>query len=134
MSLINCEINIILTWPTDFVISSAAGETKFAITDTKFYVPIVTVSTQRNAKLLQQLESRFKRKIDWNKYQSKVTTQEPNRYLHYLIDPSFQGVNRLFVLSFWNVRDRTLHTGYYLPKVEITDYNVMIDGKTFLFS
>ena len=134
MPLVNCEINIILTWSTDFVISSAAGETKFAITDTKFYVPIVTLSTQRNAKLLQQLESRFKRKIDCNKYQSKATTQAPNPHLHYLIYPSFQGVNRLFVLSFWNARDRTVHTGYYLPKVEITDYNVMIDGKTFLLS
>ena len=80
------------------------------------------------------MESRFKRKIDCNKYQSKVATQEPNPYLHYLIDPCFQGVNRLFLLLFWNVRDRTLHTRCYLPKVEITDYNVMIDGKTFLFS
>ena len=52
MSLINCDINIILTRSTDFVISSAAGETKFAVTDTKFYVPIVTLLTQRNAKLL----------------------------------------------------------------------------------
>ena len=100
MSLINCDINIILTRSTDFVISSAAGETKFAVTDTKFYVPIVTLLTQRNEKLLQQLESRFKRKIDCNKYQSKVATQEPNPYLHYLIDPCFQGVNRLFLLLF----------------------------------
>ena len=52
-----------------------------------------------------------------------------NRYLNYLINPSFQGVNRLFVLFFGNEDDRTSHSTYYLPKVEIKDYNVMIDGK-----
>ena len=48
-----------------------------------------------------------------------------------MIDQSFQGVNRLFVLSFENEKDRTLHSNYYLPKVEIKDYNIMIDGKNF---
>ena len=70
----------------------------FAITDTKLYVPVVTLSNQDNAKLLQQLKSSFKRTISWNKYQSKVTTQSPNPSLDYIIDPSFQGVNRLFVI------------------------------------
>ena len=55
----------------------------------------------------------------------------PNHYLDYLIDPSFQGVIRLFVLSFENSADRKVCTGYYLPKVEIKDYNVMIDGQNF---
>ena len=63
MYLINCEIDLILTWSTDCVISSANGKTKFAITDTKIYVPIVTLSTQENAKLLEQLRSGFKRTI-----------------------------------------------------------------------
>ena len=67
--------------------------------------------------LLQQLKSCLKTAISWNKYQSKVTIQEPNPYLDYLIDPSFQGVNRLFVLSFENTKDRTVHTKYYLPIV-----------------
>ena len=67
MPLINCEVNLILTWSIDCVISSATGETKFAITDTKLYVPVVTLSTQDNAKLLQQLKSGFKRIINWNK-------------------------------------------------------------------
>ena len=70
--LINCEINLILTWSTDYVISSATEETKFAMTDTKRYVPVVTLSTQDNAKLLEQLRSGFERTIYWNKYQSKV--------------------------------------------------------------
>ena len=60
------------------------------------------LSTEDNAKLLQQLESRFKRTINWNKYQSDPKTYAQNRYLNHLVDPSFQGVNRLFALSFEN--------------------------------
>ena len=83
MPLINCEINLILTWSEDCLISPATGETKFKITDTKFYVPVVTLSIQDNAKLLQQLKSGFKRTIKWNKYQTKVSTEEVNQYLDF---------------------------------------------------
>ena len=69
--------------------------------------------------------------INWNKYQLDPKTYAQNRYLNHLVNPSFQGVNRLFVLSFENENDRTSHSTYYLPKVEIKDYNVMIDGKNF---
>ena len=131
MPLINCEVNLILTWSKDCVITNSEGEAKFAITETKLYVPVVTLSTQDNAKLLQQLKSGFKRTINWNKYESSVKTFAQNRYLNYLINPSFQGVNRLFVLSFENENDRTSHSNFYLPKVEIKDYNVMADGKIF---
>ena len=55
---------------------------------------------QDNSKPWQQLKSGFERKINWNKYQSKVKLQEQNPYLDYLTDPAFQGVNRLFVLSY----------------------------------
>ena len=118
--------------PEKYVISSATGTTKFKITDTTDYVPVVTSSTQDNAKL----KSGFKRTINWNKYQSKVPTERQNQYLNFLIDPSFQEVNRLFVLSFENKGDRKVRTRYsicsrYLPNVEINDYNVMIDGKIF---
>ena len=129
MLLINCEVNLILTWSKDFVITNSTGEGKFKITETKLYVPVVTLSTQDNAKLLQQLKSGFKRTINWNKYESNIKTFAQNRYLNHLINPSFQGVNRLFVLSFENENDRTLHSNYYLPKVEIKAYSVMIDGK-----
>ena len=122
---------LILFWHGLDVISSATGETKFKITETKIYVPVVTLSTEDNAKLLQQLKSSFKRTINWNKYESSVKTFAQNRYLNYLINPSFQGVNRLFVLSFENEANRKLHSTYYLPKAEIKDYNVMIDGKNF---
>ena len=104
MPLIVCEINLIFTWSIDCVISSATRQTKFAITDTKLYVPMVTLSTEDNTKLLQQLKSGFKRIIHWNQFQSKVTILEPNPYLDYLIGPSFQGVDRLFVLPFENTK------------------------------
>ena len=90
MSLINCKVELILTWSKKYVISSATGETKFAITETKLHVPIVTLSTEDNAKFLQQLKSNFKRKITWNKYESSTKTFAQNRY--------FQRVKRLFVL------------------------------------
>ena len=131
MTLINCEVNLILTRSRDCVITNSGGEGKFAITKSKLYVPVVTLSTQDNAKLLQQLKYGFKRTINWNKYQSSIKTYAENRYLNHLVDPSFQGVNRFFVLSLENENDRTLHSTYYLPKVEIKDYNVMIDGKNF---
>ena len=73
MRLINCEVNLSLTWSSTRVISSATGATKFAITETKLYVPVVTLSTQDNAKL-QRLKSGFKRTINWNKYESSVIT------------------------------------------------------------
>ena len=101
--------------------SSANGETKFEITETKLYVPVVTLSTQDNAKLLQQLKSGFERAINWNKYESNIKTFAQKRYLNQLINPSFQGVNRIFVLSFENENNRILHSTYYLPKVGIKD-------------
>ena len=130
MPLINCEVNLILTWSRDCVITSSTGAGKFKITETKLCVPIVTLSTEDNAKLLQQLKSGFKRTINWNKYESNIKTFAQNRYLNHLINTSFQGVNRLFVLSFENEDDRTSHSTYYLPKVEIK-YYVMIDGRNF---
>ena len=102
MPLINCEVNLFLTWSKDCIITNSEGEGKFAITETKLYAPVVTLSTQDNAKLLQQLNSGFKRTINWNKYESNIKAFAKNRYLNYLINPSSQGANRLFVLSFEN--------------------------------
>ena len=80
---------------------------------------------------MKQLDFGFERTIIWNKNQSNLTEQAQIRYLDYLINPSFQGVNRLFVLSFENKVDREVHTGFFLPKVEIKDYNVVINGRNF---
>ena len=118
MPLINCEINLILTWSEKFVLSNDKKATKLALTNTKLYIPVVTLSTQDNAKLLEQLKSGFKRTINWNKYQPKISVKAPNPYLDFLIDPIFQRVNRLFVLSFESRNNRTVHTKYYLPTVE----------------
>ena len=82
-------------------------------------------------KLLEQLKSGFKSTINWNKYESNIKTSAQNRLLNHLIYSIFQGVNRLFVLSFENEDGVTSHSTYYLPKVEIKDHNVMIDGKNF---
>ena len=77
--LINCEVNLILTWSKDYVITNSEGLGKFKITETKLYIAVVTLSTQDNAKLLQQLKSGFKRTISCNKYQSDPKTYGQNR-------------------------------------------------------
>ena len=91
----------------------------------------MTLSTQEKTKFLQQLKSGFKRVINWNKYLSKpeLLTQNPN--LNHLVEPSFQGVNRLFVLAFENDNARTDHEKSYLPTVEIKDCNIMINGENY---
>ena len=72
MPLINCQVNLILAWSPTYVISSVIEETKFKITTTELYVPVVTLSTQDNAKLLQHLKSGFKKTIIWDKYESNI--------------------------------------------------------------
>ena len=134
MPLINCEVNLILTWPSTCVIVSTDNVNQaatFAITDTKLYVPVVTLSRQENTKFLQQLKSGFKRVINWNKYLSKPELLAQNLNLNHLIEPSFQGVNRLFVLAFENDDHRGSTRRYNLPTVEIKDYNIMINGENF---
>ena len=132
MPLINCEINLISTWSANCVIVStnvANQNATFEITDTKLYVPVVSLSTQDNSKLLQQLKSGFKRVIMSNKYLSKPELLAQNPNLNHLVEPSFQGVNRPFVLAFENDTQRTRAKGYYLPNVEIKNYNVIINGE-----
>ena len=134
MSLINFEICLQLKWSKNWIlvaVTAANQNPEFKITDTKLCVPVVTLSTQDNMKLLEQLESGFKGTINWNKYLPKTINQAQKRYLNFLIDPSFQGVNRLFVLSFKDDDGRESHRQYYLPTVEIKDYDVMIDGRNF---
>ena len=134
MLLINCETNIDLIWSENCVIVTtnvAVQAAEFSISDTNSFVPVVTLSIQDHAKLLKQLKSRLKKTINWNKYQSKMLTERQNQYLDYLIDPSFQGITRLFVLVFQNEAQRISHRRYYFPTVEIKNYNVMINGQNF---
>ena len=104
MPLINRGINLILTWSNRCLIMDDRinnQETTFAITNAKLYVPVVTSSTQDNAKLLEPLRSGFKRTINWNKYEPKETTDQQNLYLEFLIYPSFKGIKKTFCFSIW---------------------------------
>ena len=76
MTLINCKINFILSWSWTCVITNSTGAETFEIIETKLYVPVVTLSTQDNAKLLQQLKSDFKRTVKVNIYQSKMSIEK----------------------------------------------------------
>ena len=135
MPLINCETTLDLNWTEKCVIvvtNLAVPATAFSITNTKLYVSVVALSAQHNAKLLQQLKSSFKRAINWNnKYQTKKLTGKQNQYLDFLINPSFQGINRLFLLSLENEVQRASYKRYYLPTREVKVHNVMIDGENF---
>ena len=91
----------------------------------------MTLSTQENTKFFQQLKSGFKRVINWNKYLSKPGLLAKNPNVNHLVEPSFQGVNRLFVLAFENDNHRNSTRYYNLPTVEIRDYNIMINGENF---
>ena len=125
MPLINYEASLILTWSENCVITSlertAITNTRrdtsptnatFKITDTKLYVSVVTLSTKDDNDFLEQLKSGFKRTIKWNKYRSEITNQTKTNNLNYLIDPIFNKVNRLFVLSFENEEDRKSFSKY----------------------
>ena len=151
MPLINCEVSLTLTWSENCVLTDITTQTAraaqgdnpareridaptnatFKITDTKLYVPVVTLSTKDDNNFLEQLKSGFKRTIKWNKYRSEMTNQTKNNNLNYLIDPTFTKVNRLFVLSFENENDRISFSKYDVPNVQIKDFNLLIDGKGF---
>ena len=152
--MINCETELILTWSkncalADMTVRSAGNNNdpqaivastalEFQITDTKLYVPFVTLSKQNDKKLLEQLQSGFKRTVKWNKYRSQMTVESNNNNLNYSIDPIFTRVNRLFVLSFERIEEKNLKkdhrdsfSHYYVSNIEIKDFNVLIDGKSF---
>ena len=134
MPSINFEVNLILTWSANCVLTYSYVSNHiptFTIIETNFYRPLVTLSTQDNAKLLPQLKLGFKRTISWNKYLSKSELLAQNPELNHLVEPSFQGVNRLFVLAFEDDARRTSSKRYHLQNVEIKDCNVVVDGNFF---
>ena len=106
MLLINCEVEIILTWAKNCVLvdmtvaNNPPTGLEFQVTDTKLYVPVVTLSKENNIKLLKKLKTGFKKTIKWNKYRSQMTIQNNNNNLNYLINPTFTNVNRLFALLY----------------------------------
>ena len=116
--------------------TSLVGNTTFTITDAKLYVPAVTLSIEDNAKLTKLLSEGFKRLVYWNKYKvisNKIYNQ--NNYIRELLDSSYQGVKRLFILAYDNTGDNPVtansHRRYFLPRIKIENYNIEIDGRNF---
>ena len=143
--LINCKIHLRLSWNKDCVLSTIADIT-LKITNAKLYVPIVTLSSKDNAKLAKLLEDGFNRHVYCNEYQTKIETRnlDSNNLTRFSLDASFQRVRRLFVLVFNNTEATfpnnpinnaanwvESHTKHFLPRVNITNYNVLIDGRNF---
>ena len=111
---------------------------EFQIKDTKLYVPVVTLSKENDIKPLEKLKSGFKKTIGWNKYRSQMIIKDNNNNLNYLIDPIFTNFNRLFVLSYGKIEEDDIKkdygdsfSHYYVPKVQIKDFDVLINGKIF---
>ena len=144
MPLISCEVSLELKWNKTCVITSqqigvnldggntaAPTNATLAINDCKLHIPVVTLSKDDEIKLLTNLKSGFKREIEWNKYRSQMTTEAVHNNLNILVDPTFTHVNRLFVLAYQNADDRQSFSQFYLPKVMVKDYNVIIDKLAF---
>ena len=134
--LINCKINLNLTWKKECVLSNQAGAALFIINDTKLYVPVVTLSKEDNKDFIEQQNKGFQRSIYWNEYKTKEQTEnaDANSPKCISLDPSFQGVNRLFIMAY-NIVDgeptRNRQRKYYLPRIDLSKYNVIIDGRNF---
>ena len=148
MPLINWEVSLTLAWSENCVLTDittqaarnanpnvdppvvakekidAPTNATFQITDTKLYVAVVTLSTENDKRLLEQLRIGFKRTIKWNKYRSEMTNQTQNNNSNNLIDPTFTKVNRLYVLSFEKENDRTSFSKYYVSNVQVKDCDV----------
>ena len=152
--LINAEIELILKWSQDCVLTEKATRTakaripaqdgnaevpavnpinrlkdlKFNITDCKLYIPVVALQAEYENELYKELKTGITIDFTWSKHRSQVINQRVTNNLNYLIDPTFNNVSRLFVLSFENEEDRKSFSKYYTPNVEIKDYNVILDG------
>ena len=145
MPLISSEVSLELKWDKNCVITSqqiginldggntaAPTSATLTINDCKLYIPVVTLSKDDEIKLLTNLKSGFTREIEWNKYRSQMTTEAINNNLNILIDPTFTNINTLFVLAYQNADDRQSFSQFYLPKLMVKDYNVIIDKLTFV--
>ena len=134
MPLINCKVELSLAWDKNCILSSEDVNSVFTITDTKLYVPIITLKTEDNTKLSKLLSKGFKRPIYWNEY--KVISNKnykANEYLRELLDSGYQGVKTLFVLAYDNAIGITndSHRRYFLPRIKIENYSIEIDGRNF---
>ena len=144
---ISCEVSLELEWNKNCVITSLkerqvdAGPpvvrdgvptgASLAINDCKLYIPVVTLSKDDEIKLLTNLKSGLTKEIEWNKCRSQMCTEAINNNLNILVDPTFTNVNRLFVLAYQHADDRQSFSQFYLPKVMVKDFNVIIDKLAF---
>ena len=143
MPLINCKTKLNLTWKKECVFSTLNDDADnpennavFIINDTKMYVPIVTLAKEDNKDFIQQKNKGFQRSIYWNEYKTKEINEDAdaNVFKYINLDPSFQGVNRLFVMAYSRVDGeptRNRRKKYYLPIIYLKKYNVIIDGRNF---
>ena len=135
MSLINCKVELSLKWIENCILSSSGTAATFTITDTKLYVPVVTLKTEDNTKLSKLLSEGSKRPVYWNEY--KVIPNKnygANEYIRERLDVSIQGVRKLFVLAYgrknYNATENS-HRKYFLPRMAIKNYNIETDGRSF---
>ena len=125
MPLINCKIKLNLTWKEECVLSTDIGNAVFIINDTKLFVPVVTLSKEDNKDFIEQQNKGFQRSIYWNEYKTKKQTEnaDANVFKYINLDPSFQGVNRLFVMAYSRADDnqatRNGQQKYYLPRIDL---------------
>ena len=155
--MINTEIELILKWgqncvlngnvirerrdriPAEDDIAEVPGvrainrplTSKFTIIDCKLYVPVVTLQEKYENELHQNLKTRIDIDLEWKRYRTQIINQPATNNLNFLIDPTFNNVNRLFVLAFPNAEDKSSLSKYYTPTVEIKDYNILTDLQPF---
>ena len=148
--LINSETELILKWTEDCVLTEKATrefradedgppaldamlainrpkDLKLSVTDCKLYVPVVTSQTEYQNKLYKELKTGISIDFTWNKYRSQMINQTATNILSFLIDSTFNNVNRLFVLAFPNEEDRISFPKYYTPTIEIKDYKAITE-------
>ena len=121
--LINCKIKLNLTWKKECVLSTDDGNAVFIINDTKLYVPVVTLSKEDNKDFIEQQNKKFQRSIYWNEYKTKKINEnaDANVFKYINLDPSFQGVNRLFVMAYNRANGQPTRNGQkkcYLPRID----------------
>ena len=135
MRLNNCKIRLNLTWKKECVLSNQDGAAVFIINDTILYVPVVTLSKE-DKDFIEQQNKGFQRSIYWNEYKTKEINEDAdaNVFKYINLDPSFQGVNKFFVMAYNRANDQPTRNGkqkYYLPRIDLKKYNVIIDGRNF---
>ena len=148
MPLINCKVELSWKWIDNCVLTTAeigvnadatgADSATLEVTDAKLYVPGVTLSAEDNVKLVKQLNEGFKRPVYWNKYKviDNKVVENAEKHIRELLDSSYQGVKRLFVLAYDNTEGNNRASvdsfkKYFLPRVKTENYNIEIDGRNF---